>query len=187
MPLGRRMPVLEQRKLAEVFADHLRSPPRLVLERVDQQQSRTQQSGTLHRDVEQVIEDGALLVQEICRARLPRREPDGQRQRPGQVELGRDVDRLDDRREAVQAVRPEALALGMLGGGLGVLLAQALVSNLANLPYMGLVLGNFPGLAVSPAVAAIAFTAAVVLGVSAGLVPAMGAYRAQITDMLRQA
>jgi putative ABC transport system permease protein len=81
----------------------------------------------------------------------------------------------------------EALALGVLGGGLGVLMAQGLVSNLANMPFMGLVLGNFPGLAVSPAVAAVTFTTAVVLGIGAGFVPAMGAYRARITDMLRQA
>jgi putative ABC transport system permease protein len=81
----------------------------------------------------------------------------------------------------------EAVTLGALGGGLGVLLAQALVSNLADLPFMGLVLGNFPGLSVSPSVAAITFTTAVVLGTGAGLVPAMGAYRARITDMLRQA
>ena len=81
----------------------------------------------------------------------------------------------------------EALGLGLLGGALGVLLAQLLVSNLADLPFMGLVLGNFPGLAVSPGVAALTFTVAVVLGVGAGFVPAMGAYRARITDMLRQA
>jgi putative ABC transport system permease protein len=81
----------------------------------------------------------------------------------------------------------EALGLGILGGGLGVLLAQGLVSNLADLPFMGLVLGNFPALAVSPRVAALTFTAAVVLGAGAGFVPAMGAYRARITDMLRLA
>jgi len=81
----------------------------------------------------------------------------------------------------------EALALGVLGGGLGVLLAQALVANLANLPFMGLVLGNFPGLAVSPTVAAVTFTIAVTLGLGAGFVPAIGAYRSRITDMLRQA
>jgi len=81
----------------------------------------------------------------------------------------------------------EAFALGVLGGASGVVLAQLLVSNLANLPFMGLVLGNFPGLAVSPGVAALTFTVAVVLGIGAGLVPAAGAYRARITDMLRQA
>jgi hypothetical protein len=52
---------------------------------------------------------------------------------------------------------------------------------------MGLVLGQFPGLAVSPFVAAITFTIAVALGIGAGFVPAMGAYRARITEMLRQA
>jgi putative ABC transport system permease protein len=81
----------------------------------------------------------------------------------------------------------EALALGALGGGLGLLLAQLLVANLADLPFMGLVLGNFPGLSVSPYVAVITFSVAVVLGVAAGVLPAMGAYRARITDMLRQA
>jgi ABC-type antimicrobial peptide transport system permease subunit len=52
---------------------------------------------------------------------------------------------------------------------------------------MGLVLGNFPGLSVSPTVAALTFTIAVALGIGAGLVPAAGAYRSRITDMLRQA
>jgi putative ABC transport system permease protein len=84
-------------------------------------------------------------------------------------------------------VLAEAVTLGVLSGGLGVLLAQATVANLADLPFMGLVLGNFPGLAVSPAVAAITFSTAVVLGIGAGFLPAMGAYRARITDMLRQA
>jgi putative ABC transport system permease protein len=81
----------------------------------------------------------------------------------------------------------EAFALGALGGGLGVLLAQGLVSNLASLPFMGLVLGNWPALTVSPIVAAVTFTIAVVLGIGAGFVPALGAYRARITDMLRPA
>jgi putative ABC transport system permease protein len=81
----------------------------------------------------------------------------------------------------------ESFALGALGGGLGLLLAQLLVANLADLPFMGLVLGNFPGLSVSPQVALVTFSAAVVLGIGAGVFPAMGAYRARITDMLRQA
>ena len=81
----------------------------------------------------------------------------------------------------------EALALGVIGGGVGILLAQALVANLADLPFMGLVLGNFPALSVSPAVAAATFMMAVALGTGAGFLPAMGAYRARITDMLRQA
>ena len=79
----------------------------------------------------------------------------------------------------------EALALGVLGGGLGILIAQGLVANLANLPFMGLALGNFPSLTVSPIVASLTFIAAVSLALLAGLVPAIGAYRARITEMLR--
>lgn len=81
----------------------------------------------------------------------------------------------------------EALALGVIGGGAGILLAEGLVGNLANLPFMGLVLGNFPALSVSPDVAALTFAMSVGLGAGAGFLPALGAYRARITDMLRQA
>jgi hypothetical protein len=66
-------------------------------------------------------------------------------------------------------------------------MAQGLVANVAKLPFMGLVLGQFPGLSVSPFVAAVTFSGAVALGITAGLIPALGAYRARITDMLRQA
>lgn len=81
----------------------------------------------------------------------------------------------------------ESLALGMLGGGLGLLLAEGLVGSLKHMPFMGLALGNFPDLFVSRSVGALTFGVAVVLSLGAGFVPAMGAYRARITDMLRQA
>ncbi len=81
----------------------------------------------------------------------------------------------------------EAVALGAIGGLIGVFLAQGVVGQLAKLPFMGLVLGNFPALGVSPYVAGVTFAIAVGLGVAAGFVPAFGAYRARITDMLRQA
>jgi putative ABC transport system permease protein len=81
----------------------------------------------------------------------------------------------------------EALALGVIGGGAGILLAQGLVGSLVNLPFMGLILGNFPALSVSPTVAGVTFAIAVGLGGAAGFLPAFGAYRARITDMLRQA
>ena len=81
----------------------------------------------------------------------------------------------------------EALALGTIGGLVGIGLAQATVGYMAQLPFMGFILGNFSGLSVSPLVAAITFSIAVGLGVAAGFVPAFGAYRARITDMLRPA
>ena len=81
----------------------------------------------------------------------------------------------------------EALALGVIGGLVGIGLAQATVGYMAQLPFMGFILGNLSGLSVSPLVAAITFSTAVGLGLAAGFVPAFGAYRAQITDMLRPA
>jgi putative ABC transport system permease protein len=81
----------------------------------------------------------------------------------------------------------EALALGVIGGLVGIGLAQATVGFMPHLPFMGLILGNLSALSVSPPVAAITFSVAVGLGAAAGLVPAVGAYRARITDMLRAA
>jgi putative ABC transport system permease protein len=81
----------------------------------------------------------------------------------------------------------EALALGAIGGLVGIGLAQATVGYMARLPFMGFILGNLSGLSVSPLVAAITFSTAVGLGLGAGFVPAFGAYRARITDMLRPA
>jgi putative ABC transport system permease protein len=81
----------------------------------------------------------------------------------------------------------EALALGVGGALVGIGLAQGTVGYLAQLPFMGFFLGNISGLSVSPFVAAITFSIAVGLGVGAGFGPAVGAYRARITDMLRPA
>lgn len=81
----------------------------------------------------------------------------------------------------------EALALGVIGGLVGIGLTQATVGFMAQLPFTGFILGNLSGLSVSPLVTAITFSIAVGVGVAAGFVPAFGAYRARITDMLRQA
>ncbi len=84
-------------------------------------------------------------------------------------------------------VLAEAACLGLAGGVLGVTLAQALVRNLAKLPFMGLALGQMPPLVVSRGLAAATIGGALALGLLSGLVPALGAYRARITEMLRQA
>jgi putative ABC transport system permease protein len=80
----------------------------------------------------------------------------------------------------------EALAIGVIGGLVGIALAQFAVGHLSQLPFMGFLLGNLSGLSVSPLVIAITFGVAAAVGVAAGFVPAFGAYRARITDMLRQ-
>ncbi len=79
----------------------------------------------------------------------------------------------------------EAFTMAATSGVLGVTLASFAVGNVADLPFMGLLLGNFPGLEVSPTVGLLTFSLAVVLGTGAGLVPALGAYRARITEALR--
>jgi putative ABC transport system permease protein len=79
----------------------------------------------------------------------------------------------------------EALLLGVLGGGLGLVLGQAMIKSLPNVPYIGDVVRQFPNLGLSPKVAVLGFGIALFLGLAAGIVPALNAYRSKITDMLR--
>jgi len=81
----------------------------------------------------------------------------------------------------------EALLLGVLGGAAGVFGSKALLYVVSNAPGLADVLAGIglSGLDLKPAVAAMGFSAAVVLGLFAGLVPAISAYRAKITDILR--
>jgi putative ABC transport system permease protein len=81
----------------------------------------------------------------------------------------------------------EAFVMSAAAGLLGVWIANALVSNLADIPFLGAALGQFPTLRVSPGLAAGMFLLSVALGVAAGFVPAWGAYRARIVDTLRAA
>jgi len=81
----------------------------------------------------------------------------------------------------------EALLLGVLGGALGVFGSQTLLYGLSHAPGITEILAGMglTGLELKPAVAALGFFIAVVLGFFAGLVPALSAYRAKITDILR--
>lgn len=81
----------------------------------------------------------------------------------------------------------EALILATTAGALGVGLASAIVSNLAKVPILGAIVGNFPPLVLSPQLAAIMFSSAMLLGLAAGFLPAWTAYRAKIVDTLRAA
>lgn len=75
----------------------------------------------------------------------------------------------------------EALVIGLLGGGLGVLMARGMVGNLGQIPGVQLPPMNF---GLSLAAGMLAFSA--FIGLLAGLAPAVGAYRSSITSMLRQ-
>lgn len=79
----------------------------------------------------------------------------------------------------------EALALGTLGGGLGLLLSRLAIKALPKVPLVGDAVAGFPNLGLTPAVALLGMSLALLLGLFAGLFPAVGAYRARIADTLR--
>jgi putative ABC transport system permease protein len=83
----------------------------------------------------------------------------------------------------------EAVLLAVLGGGAGTLGSKALMWTLTNMPGISEMLAGIGlnSLSLRPQVAAIGFAVALFLGAAAGFLPAWGAYRAKITDMLRMA
>ena len=83
-------------------------------------------------------------------------------------------------------IMSEALLFGVMGGLLGILLARLIITVLTKAPFIGDVLRAFPNLGLSPHIALMGVSIALLLGLLAGLVPAMLAYRARITDALRQ-
>ncbi len=80
----------------------------------------------------------------------------------------------------------ESLLIGALGGGLGLLLSRGMIQALPKIPLIGDAVRQFPNLGLLPDVAATGLGISLLLGLMAGLVPALLAYRARITDMLRQ-
>jgi putative ABC transport system permease protein len=81
----------------------------------------------------------------------------------------------------------EALLIGLLGGLIGVGSSEGLLLILTNAPGIGSALAGIglSELSLSPIVAALGFANALFLAFLAGFVPALGAYRARITEMLR--
>lgn len=81
----------------------------------------------------------------------------------------------------------EALLLGVFGGLVGIGGSQALIYTLSNAPGISDMLAGFglSELGLNPTVAVLGFFVALTLGLLAGLVPALGAYRAKIAETLR--
>ena len=81
----------------------------------------------------------------------------------------------------------EALLLGVIGGALGIGGSHAIMWMLTHAPGISDALTGIglSEITLQPQVAALGFGVAVFLGFAAGFVPALGAYRARITDMLR--
>lgn len=80
----------------------------------------------------------------------------------------------------------EALAIGLMGGGFGILLGHWAIQALPNIPFLGDAVRGFPELGLTAPTAAIGLGTALALSLAAGLIPAWLAYRARITEMLRQ-
>lgn len=80
----------------------------------------------------------------------------------------------------------EALLLGVGGGLLGIGMGVVAIRVLPNVPVLGAAVAQFPNLGLSWPLSALALGVSLSLGFAAGFVPALLAYRARITDMLRQ-
>lgn len=79
----------------------------------------------------------------------------------------------------------EALLIGLLGGGVGLLLGWGVIGLLPKAPMIGDLVRGFPNFGLSAFVGAIGLAFALFLSLAAGVVPAATAFRARITDMLR--
>jgi putative ABC transport system permease protein len=81
----------------------------------------------------------------------------------------------------------ESLLIAVIGGALGVAGSRGIMWVLTHAPMVKDMLAGIglSELSLQPIVAALGFGVAVVLGFAAGFVPALSAYRARITDMLR--
>ena len=90
-------------------------------------------------------------------------------------------------RQVMTLVVAEALLLGLIGGAIGVGGGKAIMWVLTHAPGIKDALAGLglSELRLQPLVAALGFGVALVLGFAAGFVPALGAFRARITDMLR--
>ena len=89
-------------------------------------------------------------------------------------------------RLVMSLVLVEALLLGLMGGALGLFFAGGAIMALPGIPFIGDVVRQFPGLGLSPKIVSYGFGTALLLGLLAGFIPALLAYRARITEVLRQ-
>lgn len=90
-------------------------------------------------------------------------------------------------RQVMGLIVAESLLIGVMGGALGIGSSELLMVLLTHAPGISDVLAGIglSELTLRPLVAALGFGVALLLGLAAGFVPALGAYRARITDMLR--
>jgi len=79
----------------------------------------------------------------------------------------------------------EGILLGLCGAAAGLLLSRVLVEALPHVPVIGEVARRFPRMHIPPAIAGSGILLGVLVGLAAGLVPSLTAFRARITELLR--
>ena len=90
-------------------------------------------------------------------------------------------------RQVMALILTEAVAIGAVGGVLGVGGAALVIRALPKVPALGGFINGLPNFGLHAAVTSQGLSIALLLALAAGLSPALGAYRARIVDMLRQA
>jgi putative ABC transport system permease protein len=89
-------------------------------------------------------------------------------------------------RQVMGLILAEAVSIGALGGGIGLGISALVIRGLPRIPGLGGFLNGFPHFGLHWSTSSQGLTIALVLGLAAGLLPAVTAYRARITEMLRQ-
>ncbi len=79
----------------------------------------------------------------------------------------------------------EALTLGVLGGVIGTGLSSVLITGLRQAPMLGDALRQYPNVGLSAQTAGLGLVLGLVIALAGGFVPALLAYRARITALLR--
>jgi putative ABC transport system permease protein len=89
-------------------------------------------------------------------------------------------------RQVLGLILSEALAIGALGGALGLGLSVVIIRAMTKVPGVSGFINGFPNFGLHWSVSSQGLAIALFLGLAAGLMPAVSAYRARITEMLRQ-
>jgi putative ABC transport system permease protein len=83
-------------------------------------------------------------------------------------------------------VLAEGVLLGLCGAAIGLLLGNFLLVALPDIPVIGDLVRSFPKMDVPPVIATSGILIGMLVGLLSGLFPSFSAYRARITDLLRQ-
>jgi putative ABC transport system permease protein len=89
-------------------------------------------------------------------------------------------------RQVLGLILSEALAIGALGGALGLGFSVVIIRAMTKVPGVSGFINGFPNFGLRWSVSSQGLAIALFLGLAAGVLPAVSAYRARITEMLRQ-